>query len=154
MDIFRQILHFSGQKNYKKAFCSPNRAVNGWIKKFQPIINFGFLTEKNFFSYFSDFFLIFFFFLHLFFVWRMLKPNQKPIFCQNFPKTEYLHQFSSFLELLGGASLTLNNSFWAIYGAKNIDFSKIVQYVPKCVSRVIFRLNFHFSAFKNSKTPF
>ena len=39
-------------------------------------------------------------------------------------------------------------------GAKNIDFSKIVQYVPKWRSRAIFFQNFHYSALKNSKLPF
>ena len=42
----------------------------------------------------------------------------------------------------------------SLLGGKNIDFFKIVQYVPKCVSRGIFRQNFHFLALKKSKLPF
>ena len=78
----------------------------------------------------------------------------KPIFSRKCRKPVHLERFFIFFEPSEGAILTLNESFWPILGAKNINFSKIVQYVSKCVSRAIFRPNFHFSALKNSKSSF
>ena len=40
------------------------------------------------------------------------------------------------------------------FGPKNIDFSKIIQYAPKSVSRGIFFQNFRFLALENSKSSF
>ena len=86
--------------------------------------------------------------------WKCPRLTLKPIFGRNYRKYEYLDWFFVFLEPFKRAILTVNHWLRPITGAKNIDFCKIVQYVPKSVSRAIFRPNFRFSALKNSKSPF
>ena len=44
--------------------------------------------------------------------------------------------------------------FWMILGAKNIDFSKILQIYPKTVHRGFWTRNLRFRALKNQKSSF